>query len=127
MAILSGLIGVLLLTALFAMVLGGIFMLIGAKLAGVKQATLGNAIFAALACSLLSFLLSGTLSIIPLFGTMSGVVISLILHVLIIKEIFNTSTGKALLTWIFNFFAQVVAVIMAMIILGTGAAVLLHG
>lgn len=96
----------------------GLFMLAGAKLAGVEKATFGTAILAAIACSLVSLALAGIFSIIPLVGTIAGFIISLLVEIFIIKAIFNTSFGKALLTLLCNAIVQIAVAVAIGIIMG---------
>jgi hypothetical protein len=116
------LLGIVVLVILVAVVLGALFMLIGAKMAGVgTNATFGRALGAAIACSLMTWIAAAVFSVVPVLGTALGFIIGLILSLMIIKAIFDTSFGRALLTWIFNILAQVVAAVA--VIVGGGFSV----
>jgi hypothetical protein len=112
--------GIILTAAIIGMILGGVFMLIGARISDVKDVTLGKAILTSIACGIIAFIISLVFSIIPVIGTIIGFCIGLFIQIFIIKSMFNTDVSKAFLTWIFNLVAQVMAVIIAVMILGTG-------
>lgn len=105
-------------TAILALIIvsiliAGIFIWIGAKIAGVEEATFGNAIVAAVGASIVGWIITIVLSGIPVIGTIAGLIIGFIVGGLfVIKSIFSTSWRKAFLTWVFNIVAQVIAVIL---------------
>ena len=79
-----------------------VFLWFGAKFAKIEDATFGKAFIAALAAIL------GRL--IPFIGGLIG----LIAFLWIIKTVFNTDWGKAVITWLFAIvIAIVIAIIMA--------------
>lgn len=93
----------------FAVLFSGIFMWIGARLAGIHRATLGRAILAAISCTAIVWIIGGLcVWAVPLGGTF-GFLLSLLLVLLATRVIFDTSFGKALLAWVFFILAQVVA------------------
>ena len=98
---------------LFAVVLGGFFMWIAAKIARVKRSSFGRAILAALGTSLVLFIVTIITSFIPILGNAAGFIVDLILQIFVIKGAFDTSTGKAVLVWVFNIVASIVAVLLA--------------
>ena len=101
---------------IFAVILGGFFMWIAAKIAGVEKSTFGRAIVAAISSSIISLLMAFFFSFVPLLGNAVGFIIGLILTVLVIKGAFDTSFSKALLVWIFNVIAAVIALLLTTII-----------
>jgi len=107
-ALAASLIGI----AIIAAVIAGFFMLIGAKIACVENATLGKSIIAAIASSFITWIVALVFSIVPLIGTIVGFIVGLFLALLAIKGVYNTSFAKALLVWIFNILAQVAAIII---------------
>ena len=107
-----------------AVLFGGFMMWVAAKIAGVKKATFGKAAVAAIGCTVVSFLVSIIFHFIPLFGDLVGFAIGLILSILVIKGAFETSTGKALLVWVFEIIAAVVAIVIGTM-LAAGTFVLL--
>ncbi len=115
-----------LLAFLFAVILGGFFMWIAAKISGVRHATFGRAILAAIGTSLVSFFFTFVFHFVPVAGNLIGFIIGLILTILVIKGAFDTTTGKAVLVWIFNIVAVVIAVFLASIV-GVGTAGMLGG
>lgn len=110
----------------FAVILGGFFMWIAAKISGVRRATFGRAMLAAVGTSLVSFFFTFVFHFVPFVGNLVGFIIGLILTILVIKGAFDTTTGKAVLVWIFNIVAVVIAVFLASVV-GIGTAGLLGG
>ena len=108
-----------------SIIVAGIFMLIGAKIAGVKNATLGKSIWAAIASGFIMWIVTLVFSIIPILGSIIGFIIGLILALLVIKSVYSTSFGKALLVWIFNIIAQVIAIFIGALLFAGGVASLL--
>lgn len=110
----------------FAIILGGLFMWIAAKISGVRRATFGRAILAAIGTSFVSFFFSFVGHFVPFLGNLIGFIIGLVLTILVIKGAFDTTTGKAVLVWIFNIVAVAIAVFLGSIV-GVGAAGLFGG
>jgi hypothetical protein len=111
--------GILVVFAL-SIIIAGLFMWAGAKMAGIQNATLGKSIGAAIAVSLVTWIIAVVFSILPVIGTFIGFIVGLIIALFVIKSIFNTTMGKAFLAWIFNIFAQILAIVLS-IALGVGA------
>jgi hypothetical protein len=124
--ILGGMMGSILVLFVISLVLGAIFMLIGARMAGVANVSFGKCVLAAIAASFITYLASLVLSIFPIIGTVLGFIAGALLSMAVIKGIFNTSFGKAFLTWIFNFIAQVVAMFLIFVLGGMTLPGLLH-
>ena len=103
---------------LFAIILGGFFMWIAAKIARVKRSSFGRAIMAAIGTSLVLFIITFITSFIPILGNAAGFVVG-ILQIFVIKGAFDTSTGKAVLVWVFNIVASIIAVLLASVGVGT--------
>jgi hypothetical protein len=99
-----------------AIIIGGFFMWIAAKIARVEKSTFGRAMIAAIGASVVSFLVTIVFHFIPLIGNALGFIIGLFLTIFVIKGAFETSMGKAILVWIFNIVATVVAVLVASVI-----------
>ncbi len=94
--------------------LAGLLMWIGAHAAGLKYVTLGRALLAAFAASGMAWLCMTVFSSVPVAGMSLGAVLGLLLSWLVIKEVLNTSSGPALLVWMFDVFAQLVAGLLGM-------------
>jgi hypothetical protein len=107
-----------------AVLFGGLMMWIAAKIAGVRKATFGRAVVAAIGCAAVSFLLGAGFHFIPIFGDLVGFFIGLVLSILVIKGAFDTTTGKALLVWIFEIIAAFVAIVIGTM-LAAGTFILL--
>lgn len=98
---------------IFAVIIGGFFMWIAAKIARVKRSSFGRAMLAAVGTSLVLFIITFIMNFIPILGNAAGFIIGLILQIFVIKGAFDTSTGKAVLVWVFNIFASIIAVLLA--------------
>jgi len=86
-----------LLSVAFAVLISGIFMWIGARLAGIQPGTVIVWIVGGLFATTL-----------PLGGSILGFLLILLLVLLATRVIFDTSFGKALLAWIFFILGQAV-------------------
>lgn len=96
--------------------LGGLFMFIGAGVAKVENRSFGKAVAASLLGGIGGNIVGGILFIIPIIGPVLGFLGNIATQIFIIKAIFCTETGKAILTWLFNLIAQVIVAIIAGII-----------
>ena len=94
---------------LVAAVLGGVFMMIGARLAGIPNATFFKSAGAALSCAIVALVVSTVFSTVPGIGVLAGFALSVLLCLWIVKAIFSTTMRKALVAWLCNLAAQVVA------------------
>jgi hypothetical protein len=110
-----------LLSLVLAVLISGIFMWIGARLAGIQRATLGRAIFAAISGTAIVWLVGGLLATtLPLGGSILGFLVILLLVLVATRIIFDTSFGKALLAWIFFILAQaVVGLLVSLLFTGS--------
>ena len=122
MEIAAGAIGVIIGIAIIAAFLAGFFILIGAKMAGIENATIGNSILAAIACTMTVWILTAACSVVPVIGTFIGFFIGLLSCVWILMTIFKTTFGKAFLAWILHFVAQVIAIIIGLFTFAGGLA-----
>ena len=93
------------------LVIASFFVWFGVKVAGVdsRKRTWGNAIMAVILMLVLSFLLGYV-------GGTIGFVLGIIGAIAIIKYIYTTSWGKAIIAWVF----MVIAVIIVGVVLGIG-------
>lgn len=84
--------------------IGSLFLYLGASVAGIEDKSFGKAIGAFILSWLVVVIISAIFSLVPVIGTILGFIVGIILSVLIIKSIFKTSTGKAfialLLAWV---------------------------
>ena len=100
-----------------ATMVSAFFIWLGAKIAGVKNATFMKSFWAALISSVLIWVLAAVINA-------PGWVLGLLVSLVVIKAIFDTSWGKALLTWIFHGIVQfVLLVLVVLILIGMGVAV----
>jgi len=94
---------------IFSLLITALFLWIGANLAGIKGANFGKAILTALLSVVALTILGLFLSLIPFIGGFLGLLLGVLLSIYIIKAVFDTSWGKALLAWIFYVIAIVIA------------------
>lgn len=110
-------IGSMLLMLVLSVVIAGFFMWVGAKMAGIKRSSFGRALAAAMVVSLVTWIITGVFSVLPILGPLIGYLIALLISIYFIKVIFDTTPGRAFLTWIFNIIAQVLALVIGSILL----------
>jgi len=110
-AILGAIIGIAVLEVLFST----FFMMIGAKLAKIKNVTFLTSFIAAIGCSIATWIITIVFSILPFVGTILGFLAGIAVSLFIIKSVFNTNIENALLIWIFNIAAKIVAIIIAVL------------
>lgn len=108
----------MLLAFLMSIVIGGLFMWIAAKIAGLRRATFARAIMAAVGVSLVKFLAAGVFGILPLVGPVFGYVVGLFLGILVIKAAFECSTRQALLVWLFEILASITVTLLFSVLVG---------
>ena len=101
---------------ILSLILGGIFMYIGAGMAKVEKRTFGKAVLAYLLSGLGGSVAGGLVSVIPVVGIFLGFIANILIQIVIIKAIFETETGKAVLTWLFGLIAQIIVMVIAAII-----------
>lgn len=119
MEILASILGIMLAVAGIAAITSAFFFWIGGKIVGVKKATFGRAILAAIASAVATWMISWLMSFIPGIGTVLGFILGAIIVIFIIKAAFEINTlGKALLVWIFYLIAQGITIFIALLIFG---------
>jgi hypothetical protein len=77
-------INVILIIILIGFLLGALFMNIGAKIAKVEKASFGKSLFAAFIVTIISAITGAAFSILPIIGTIFGIVVSLLLSTLVV-------------------------------------------
>ena len=97
-------------------IIGGFFMWIAAKIAGVEKSSFARAIVAAIGSSIASIVAAFIFNLLPVFGNLFGFILGLIVSIFIIKAAFDTNFGKALLVWIFDLIGAVLAIVFAAMI-----------
>jgi hypothetical protein len=97
---------------LVGVMVAGLFMWLGAKIAGVRRASFGRAVVAALASWVVTGLCYGLAPLLPIIGLGLATVGAILLSVVVIKAAFDTSFGKALLVWVFNLVVQAAAILL---------------
>jgi hypothetical protein len=99
---------------IIALLITAFFLWIGVKLAGIRGASFGKAIIAALLSIIATMILSIILSLLPFIGGFLGLLLGILVSIYIIRVVFDTSWGKALVAWIL----YIIAIIIAMLITG---------
>jgi len=100
-----------------ATAVSALFIWIGAKIAGVQNATFMKSFWAALVSSVLIWVLAAVINA-------PGWIVGLLVSLVVIKMMFDTTWGKALLAWIFHGVAQfVILLFVVLILIGMGVAV----
>jgi hypothetical protein len=120
MEIIGAMLGTVIGMAIIATIIAAFFMWVGAKMAGVRRATFGKSIVAALGSAFITWFISLVFSVVPVFGTFLGFIIGLFFAILVIKASYNTSFGKALLVWIFHIIAEIIAIIIGVMTFASG-------
>ena len=99
-----GLLGFAILS-LVGILLGGLFMYFGARMADVQNATFGKGVVAGIAASVLTFLVGALVGWIPVLGWIA----TLVVGILAVKWVFAVSFGRAVLIWLGYFLALLIA------------------
>jgi|WetSurMetagenome_2_1015567.scaffolds.fasta_scaffold1129319_1 hypothetical protein len=100
-------------------IVGGLLMWAAAKIARVEDSSFGRAMTAAVASSFVTVLVSFLFKLVPVLGDFFGFIAGLVLAILIIKAVFRTSFGKALIVWMFHLVATFVAIVLAAMIMAS--------
>ncbi len=100
-------------------IIGGFLMWIAAKIVKVENSSFLRAIVAAIATSFVTVLVSFLFKLIPTLGDFFGFIAGLVIAILIIKVLFRTSFGKALVVWMFYLLANFIAIILAAMIMAS--------
>lgn len=104
------------LVILIALVIAGFFLMLGAKFAGIEEATLGKSMIAVVGGGILALLIGR----IPVIGWILGI----IAYVWVIKTVFNTDWIKATIAWLMTIIVEILVVLVFALILGISAAFL---
>jgi|ERR1043165_566598 hypothetical protein len=115
MGIVSALLGAIVGIFFLAWAISAFFMFVAAKISSVENATFGKALVAALGCSFITWLCALVFSVVPIIGTVLGIVVGVTLSIFVIKGVFNATFGRAFLVWLFNGLGQIAAVVIAVL------------
>jgi hypothetical protein len=113
------------LAAIFAIfVFQALFLWVGAKIAGIKEASFGKAFVAAVGITLVTVVANAVFAFASVAtGGLAGLVISILIAVWVIKSVFETGWAQALVAWILSIVGFVVAIVLVGLLV-TGAAFL---
>ena len=106
----------LVITAIIAVLVASFFMWLGAKIAGVERSSYGRSMVAAVAAAFVTWLVSYVGAQIPSLPRVIGFIVGLVLTIVVIQAAYSTRFGKALLVWIFNIIAQIIAGVLAFVL-----------
>jgi hypothetical protein len=109
---------------LVATALSALFIWIGSKFAGVPRATFGRAFYAAFLSSVAVWALTGLAAAFFGVGSLAGWLLGIIVTLGILRSIYDTGWGSALLIWIFTGVAHIIVGIALVIMVITGALAL---
>jgi len=121
----GGIIGIALLGFIIGVIIASFFMWIASKMAGLRDSGFGKAIKASLGVSFITWLVGILLGWIPIAGPILAFIVGIWASLAIIRNVYETTSGKAFLVWIFNIIAQIIALFLAAAILGTTLASIL--
>lgn len=91
-----------------ATAVSAVFIWFGAKVSGISGATFMKSFWAALVSSFLVWALSAIATALFGFGSIAGWILGLLITLVVLKMIFDTTWGKAFLTWLFQGLAQLI-------------------
>ncbi len=101
-------IGLMILMAVVSILIGALFLYLGAAIAGIENRSFGKAIGAFVLSWIIVAIITTIFMFVPVIGPILGFIIGIILSVMIVKSMFNTSTGKAfialLIAWLLSIF-----------------------
>jgi len=103
-----------LLVVLIALIIAGFFLMLGAKFAGIEDATLGKSMIAVVGGGILALLIGW----IPAIGWILGI----IAYIWVIKTVFNTDWGKAAIAWLMTIVVEIIVMFAFVVLLGISVA-----
>ncbi len=115
-------IGLIILMIVVSIVVGALFLYLGAAVAGIENRSFGKAVGAFVVSWLVVTILTAIFSFVPLIGTILGFIVGIILSVLIVKSMFKTSSGKAFIALLIAWVLSIVAGFIVILIFGVSAA-----
>ncbi|MBN1496052.1 MAG: hypothetical protein JXA07_04740 [Spirochaetes bacterium] len=107
-----------------ATALSAVFIWIGSKFTSVPNTTFGKAFYAALLSSVAVWALTGMGTALFGIGSVAGWLLGIIITLWILKYVYATDWGKALLIWLFTGVAHVIVAVIMIILLVTGSIAL---
>jgi len=102
-----------------------IFIWFGAKVAHIKDASFGKALSSAVAITVLIIIVNFIFASLNIAsGGTIGLLVSILFIVWVIKSIFNTGWGKAIIAWIMSIVGVIIATILIAAVLGLSIGLL---
>jgi len=115
-------IGLIILMMVISILVGSLFLYLGASIAGIEEKSFGKAIGAFVLSWIVVAIITGIFSFMPVIGTILGFIVGIILSVLIVKSMFKTSSGKAFIALLLAWVLSIVAGFIMTLIFGVSAA-----
>ena len=115
-------IGALILMIVVSILIGSLFLYLGAAIAGIEGKSFGKSVGAFVLSWIVVVLISAIFSFVPLIGSILGFIVGLILSILIVKSIFGTSSGKAFIALLLAWVLSIIAGFVMTIIFGVSVA-----
>ena len=115
-------IGLIILMIVVSIVVGALFLYLGAAVAGIENRSFGKAVGAFVLSWIIVAIITAIFQFVPVIGPILGFIIGLILSVLIVKSMFKTSSGKAFIALLIAWVLSIVAGFIVILIFGVSAA-----
>lgn len=112
MEIAGAMLFVVILIALAGLFAAALLVHVAAKFSAVPDATFGKAVKAVLANMLMSVALSLVFSIVPVAGTIVGMLISLVATLWVFKKIYDVDWPKAFVLWLMQWVVSVILILI---------------
>jgi len=115
-------IGALILMIIVSILVGALFLYLGAAIAGIENKSFGKAIGAFVLSWIVVAIITLIFSFVPVIGTILGFIVGIILSVLIVKSMFKTTSAKAFIALLIAWVLSIVAGFIMTLIFGVSAA-----
>ena len=116
--------GIIILMIVVSVVVGALFLYLGASIAGIENKSFGKAIGAFVLSWIMVAIITAIFSFVPVLGSILGFIIGIILSVLIVKSMFQTSSGKAFIALLMAWVLSIIAGFIMTLIFGVSLAAL---
>ena len=94
---------------ILAIILGALFLWLGAKIAKIKHTTFWKALMATIASSVITSIITFLLGLLQQIGAYIGLILSVVVTIWVIKSVFYTTWRKAIIAWFFMCVAFIIA------------------
>ena len=94
----------------FAVLISAGLLHLGTSLAGIESKSYGKAIITTIACWIVGWVLNGVFGLLHLHTSWFAIIVGLVVNLAIIKSIYGTTWGKAILAWVIEVVAVFIIV-----------------